>query len=81
MKLDGRLTKPALAIRQNKYAFRLTLTEGRNRQIRRMVEALGHEVRALKRLRIINVKLGKLRPGEVRPLSSKEVRELQRALS
>lgn len=55
--LDGYKTKPAQIFRISSGKFSIVLTEGKNRQIRRMVEAAGHEVKKLKRVRIENVKL------------------------
>lgn len=55
----------------------LTLTEGRKRQIRRMLLQLGHPVRRLTRVRIGPLKLGRLSPGSARPLDSQEVSELK----
>ena len=55
----------------------LTLTEGRNRQIRRMCARLGYRVETLVRIRIGGVALGELKPGEVRPLTTREVAALQ----
>ncbi len=55
----------------------LTLTEGRNRQIRRMCTRLGYRVETLVRIRIGGVALGKLKPGEVRRLTPKEVAALR----
>lgn len=60
----------------NTGTFRIILTEGRNRQIRRMVESVGHEVKKLKRVRVENIALGKLPVGEYRPLSHKELSRL-----
>ena len=56
----------------------LTLREGRNRQVRRMMEAVGHPVRRLVRTKIGSIALGRLRPGTVRRLSPEEVRALYR---
>jgi 23S rRNA pseudouridine2604 synthase len=56
-----------------KYGFRITLTQGLNRQIRLMSEALGYKVVQLRRVRIINVKLGTLKPGAWRNLSDAEL--------
>ena len=57
----------------------ITITEGRNRQVRRMFDAVGHRVLALVRTAIGPLKLGHLKPGSVRRLSPAEVRELYRA--
>jgi len=73
---DGYITKPANFKKESNTRFRLTITEGKNRQIRRMCKALGYEVKSLKRVRIMNVKLGTLGPGNWRPLTKKERRGL-----
>ncbi len=72
----GRKTKPAITQKQNDHAFRIVLTEGRNRQIRRMCEELDYRVTALKRVRILNIVLGKLPVGAWRPLRKEEQRTL-----
>lgn len=54
-------------------AFTIVLSQGLNRQIRRMVEALGYNVVSLKRTRIMHIKIGKLKPGQWRDLSPAEV--------
>jgi 23S rRNA pseudouridine2605 synthase len=59
-------------------AIRLVMTEGRKREVRRMLEELGLPVRRLVRTRVGPVRLARLRPGEVRPLTPTEVRELLR---
>ncbi|MDB5987385.1 MAG: rRNA pseudouridine synthase [Nevskia sp.] len=56
--------------------FRIVLTQGLNRQIRRMCEACGYQVRRLQRVRIINIRLGSLKIGEWRDLSEAELRGL-----
>lgn len=73
MMILGSKTKPAKILRVGKNRFHITLTEGRNRQIRRMCEQLGHEVRALKRIRIMNIELGNLLTGTTRLLTQKEI--------
>ena len=80
VKIEKRKTRPAIVTRQNRNAFRIILTEGRNRQIRKMVETCGNMTTGIKRVRVMNIKLGRLRPGESRPLSKKEVRELKASL-
>lgn len=60
--------------------FRIILTQGLNRQIRRMCEALGYRVKTLKRLRIMNVCLGSLKEGAYRDVTAEEWRELQRLI-
>ncbi|MDF1696915.1 MAG: 23S rRNA pseudouridine(2604) synthase RluF [Saprospiraceae bacterium] len=57
----------------SKKVFRITLTQGLNRQIRRMCEYLGYEVVRLKRTRIMNVELGNLKVGQWRKLTSEEI--------
>lgn len=61
-----------------KYTFRLVLTQGLNRQIRRMCEACGYRVVKLKRVRVMHIVLGNLKPGEYRELSGEDVARLYR---
>ena len=56
--------------------LRMILTQGVNRQIRRMCEGQGYRVRGLKRTRVINIELGKLNPGEYRELTEQERQKL-----
>ncbi|MNL84954.1 Ribosomal large subunit pseudouridine synthase F [compost metagenome] len=56
--------------------FRIILTQGLNRQIRRMCAAFGYEVRQLKRVRIMNIRLGGLASGKWRDLTKQEMTEL-----
>jgi 23S rRNA pseudouridine2604 synthase len=74
------VTKPAKTRKVSKYVFRITLTQGLNRQIRRMCKTLGYEVEKLERIRIMNLHLGELKIGEWRELDEKEVEELKRQL-
>ncbi len=60
--------------------FHIILTQGLNRQIRRMCEALGYQVKALQRIRIMNVKLGDLKAGTYRNISETEYKELMHLL-
>jgi 23S rRNA pseudouridine2604 synthase len=73
-------TLPAKAEKISKYTFRLTIKQGLNRQIRRMCQALGYEVKSLKRVRIMNIHLGSLEVGAWRDLTDNERNELFRAL-
>lgn len=65
-------TRPCKVTIEGKYTFRIVLTQGLNRQIRRMCEVLGYQVKSLKRVRVVNVELGSLKPGEYRELSAAE---------
>ena len=69
-------TKPCTVERISGNVFRMVLTQGLNRQIRRMCEVFGFEVRRLQRVRIINVRLGDLRIGKWRSLTEAELRGL-----
>ena len=73
VRIEGYLTKPAQTYRLGEQAFRIILTEGKKHQIRRMCAALGNDVRSLKRMRIMNIELRSLRPGEQRMLEGKEL--------
>jgi 16S rRNA U516 pseudouridylate synthase RsuA-like enzyme len=61
----------------DKSQLELTLREGRNRQVRRMLARLGHKVRDLTRIKMGPLTLKGLGPGEFRPLTSRELRELR----
>lgn len=70
------VTRPCRTEQIGKYKFRIVLTQGLNRQIRRMCEALGYEVKELLRTRIMNIELGGLKPGQYRKLTDEELNEL-----
>lgn len=74
----GKITRPAVLKKLNENAFSIVLTEGMNRQIRRMCYKLGYEVIGLKRTRIIHIELGNLEPGQFRKLNEKETEELKK---
>ena len=74
----GVRTKPCTIERLGEYTFRIVLTQGLNRQIRRMCRAKGHEVRTLKRVRVLNITLKGLKPGMQRELTLEEKEELYR---
>ena len=71
-------TKKCKVERISDRSFKIVLTQGLNRQIRRMCEAFGYRVRKLVRVRVMNVKLGNLESGKYRELTADEVRELRR---
>jgi 23S rRNA pseudouridine2604 synthase len=73
VKILGQMTKPSKVSRVGANAFRIILTQGLNRQIRRMCSALGYKVQRLKRVRIMNVKLGNLETGKWRYLTENEL--------
>ena len=73
--LKGRRTRPAKVKRRSHRQFRITLQEGRNRQIRRMVRKVGCQVVQLSRIRIACIRLGALEPGQWRYLEEAEVEE------
>ena len=74
-----RTTKPCIVSIEGKYTFRIVLTQGLNRQIRRMCESLGYKVKALKRIRVVNIALGSLKPGEYREITGEELKKLYEA--
>ncbi|MBQ7782971.1 MAG: rRNA pseudouridine synthase [Oscillospiraceae bacterium] len=82
--LDGRMTQPATVNVEvdspERSAMRITIHEGRNRQIRRMCEAVGLEVVRLRRTSVGPLKLGMLKPGAWRELTAEEVRALRNAV-
>ncbi|UTE73009.1 23S rRNA pseudouridine(2604) synthase RluF [Rossellomorea marisflavi] len=80
VKILGTTTLPCKVEQLSKYDFQITLTQGLNRQIRRMCEVLGYNVYRLQRTRIMNIQLGKLPPGQWRDLSKKEKTQLFREL-
>lgn len=77
----GTITKPCIVRVKSRFVFTIILTQGLNRQIRRMCEYLDYEVKKLKRSRIMNVELGKLSPGEWRDLTKKEMAEINQAVA
>jgi 23S rRNA pseudouridine2604 synthase len=76
----GTVTKKCQVEKIGRQAFRIVLTQGLNRQIRRMCDYLGYDVVTLKRVRIMNVHLGGLKPGQWRYLTDEELKELRRHL-
>ena len=82
--IDGRKTAPAevriLTKEEGRVVMEVVIREGRNRQVRNMCEAVGLEVARLKRTAIGPLRLGMLKPGEVRQLSKEELRAIRAAV-
>jgi 23S rRNA pseudouridine2604 synthase len=76
VRILGKLTLPCKVTREADRVFRILLTEGRNRQIRRMCIQFGYQVRRLQRVRIMNIHLGNLKLGTWRDLTRRELNEL-----
>jgi 23S rRNA pseudouridine2604 synthase len=76
VRILGTVTKPCKIRRVAAATFRIVLTQGLNRQIRRMCSFFGYKVQRLQRVRIINLSLGELKPGQWRELKPEEVRGL-----
>ncbi len=75
------VTRPCKIEQIDKKVFKIILTQGLNRQIRRMCEALGYRVRSLIRIRIMNIKLNHLKSGTYRNLTPKELEELRQMIA
>jgi len=76
----GTVTNPCKVKQIDKYTFNIILTQGLNRQIRRMCEYLGYRVTSLKRIRIMNIRLGRLKTGAWRNVTDKELQDLIKEL-
>lgn len=81
VKILGTKTLPCEVVQLSKFDFQIILTQGLNRQIRRMCAELGYDVYRLQRTRIMNIHLGNLPPGQWRDLSKKERTQLFRELN
>ena len=71
-------TRPCIIERVGKYTFRVILTQGLNRQIRRMCACFGYKVKSLTRIRVINIELDGLKSGTYREIKGEELSELYR---
>ncbi len=76
VRIHGQLTKPCRTRKIGRYGFAIVLTQGLNRQIRLMAAAFGYRVKQLRRVRIVNIKLGHLKPGQWRNLTDAELKGL-----
>ncbi len=75
-----KITKPCEVFPVDRFTFRIILTQGLNRQIRRMCEYFGYRVTELTRIRIMNINLGRLKPGSWRNVTEKEIEEMNRLI-
>ncbi len=76
VRIRGQLTKPCRTRKIAKFGFAIVLTQGLNRQIRLMAAEFGYRVTQLRRVRVVNVKLGHLKPGQWRNLTDAELQGL-----
>ena len=74
------MTRPCQIIQIDSHTFRIILTQGLNRQIRRMCEYFGYKVITLKRVRVMNIHLGERKEGTWREITGNELEELKNAL-
>ncbi len=81
VKIQGTVTNKCFVKQEGDNRFRIILTQGLNRQIRRMCEALGYRVTSLKRTRIMNITLGGLQPGKWRYFTVPEITALNEMLA
>ncbi|WP_409177192.1 23S rRNA pseudouridine(2604) synthase RluF [Brevibacillus fortis] len=80
VRILGTTTKPCKVTKVSERVFNIVLTQGLNRQIRRMCQAFGYQVRKLERVRIMNIPLGNLKLGQWRNLTAKELTDLNKSL-
>ncbi|MBP3379923.1 MAG: rRNA pseudouridine synthase [Ruminococcus sp.] len=84
VEIDGKMTLPANVVvkekQQGRVVLLITIKEGRNRQIRKMCEAVGLEVARLRRISVGPIRLGMLKPGTWRELTAEELRALRTAI-
>ncbi|MGF9910563.1 23S rRNA pseudouridine(2604) synthase RluF [Brevibacillus porteri] len=80
VRILGTTTKPCKVTKVSDRVFNIVLTQGLNRQIRRMCQAFGYQVRKLERVRIMNIPLGNLKLGQWRNLTAKELTDLNKNL-
>jgi 23S rRNA pseudouridine2604 synthase len=75
VRFDGYVSRKCKAWRKTNDTFHIILTEGKKRQIRRMCEALHQDVKELKRVRVMNIQIGALKPGEYREIKGQELKD------
>lgn len=80
VKLQEAVTRPCIIGHLSGNTYRVVLTQGLNRQIRRMFGASGYEVKKLQRVRVMHIVLGNLEPGKWRDLTKEEIMEMKKRL-
>ncbi|AKF93803.1 23S rRNA pseudouridine(2604) synthase RluF [Brevibacillus laterosporus] len=81
VRILGTTTKPCQVYRINERSFRIILTQGLNRQIRRMCQVFGYKVQRLQRIRIMNIHLDGIKKGEWRDVTTKELNQLLQSVT
>ena len=81
LKIKRFKTRPAQIRKVSETEFYITITEGKNRQIRRMCSAVGLQLRTLTRIRILSITLGKMKPDTLLPFTTSEQKEFLTSLS
>lgn len=79
-KEEWQVTRPCVVKKLNDNTFSIILTQGLNRQIRRMCEHFEYRVAELRRVRVMNIRLGEMKPGDIRSATKEEIMELRRQL-
>lgn len=80
VKILDTITRPCIIEKIDQFIFRIILTQGLNRQIRRMCKAVGYNVLELKRIRILNIRLEEIEVGKYRKISAEEIQNLKRLI-
>lgn len=75
------VTKPCKVKKKNDKSFSIILTQGYNRQIRKMCEVFGYKVVKLRRIRVINIEIGDMKSGQIRPVTEEELKELRNRIT
>lgn len=81
VRILGTITNPCMVKKESRYVFRIILTQGLNRQIRRMCEVFGYKVTKLNRIRIMSIHLSSLPIGKWRYLTRNELKALNKLIS
>lgn len=74
------VTNPCTLKKENDKTFSIVLTQGLNRQIRKMCEQFEYQVVKLKRIRVMNIRLGDMKPGDMRPITKEEFLEIRKRI-